>query len=367
MATNKNQHFVPRCYLRQFTTDTGNKAINLYNVERDRFIEGAPVKNQCSGDYFYGQDPLLEDMIQMYEQDYASAVSEIVRTGYELKDDHSSFLRRFWLLQHLRTEAASKKSVEMNDQIASELELDGPQFKLEIRDAVQIGMRHFLHATDAVDDLGICLVRNRSNVPFVTSDDPAALSNRWHQQEPDRRVFSFGLHSAGALIFLPISPEILCVGFDRDMYSLDHRKGWVTIDRSEDTDAFNQHQHLNCRANLFVKEPLHFETIRAAFQSVSKHRPAARHRFNYAVLDKVVNGSKRYVVVDRKSAEPHEDAMFHSQVVHATPTAWPSQIRWRAGAHYYANGSGAGHLRRAAVSREIPAGAKPFKKAKAFR
>ncbi|AXW32869.1 hypothetical protein CJO88_05685 [Ralstonia solanacearum] len=60
VATNKNQHFVPRCYLRQFTIDRGNKAINLYNVERDRFIEGAPVKNQCSGDYFYGKAPCLK-------------------------------------------------------------------------------------------------------------------------------------------------------------------------------------------------------------------------------------------------------------------------------------------------------------------
>src|SRR5580698_8291171 len=76
VTTNKNQHFVPRCYLRQFAPGRSDKIINLYNIERDRFIEGAPIKSQCSGDYFYGKDPTLEEGIQMVEGAYSSAVKE---------------------------------------------------------------------------------------------------------------------------------------------------------------------------------------------------------------------------------------------------------------------------------------------------
>ena len=55
MASNKNQHFVPRCYLREFTHKSENKAITVYNIDRKKCIPKAPVKNQCSKDYFYGK------------------------------------------------------------------------------------------------------------------------------------------------------------------------------------------------------------------------------------------------------------------------------------------------------------------------
>lgn len=366
MATNKNQHFVPRCYLRQFTIEAGNKAINLYNIERDSFIENAPVKNQCSGSYFYGQDALLEDIIQMHEQDYANALREIIEPGYELSEEHRAMLLRFWLLQHLRTEAASRRSVELSDGMTNMLELEGTEldFKMEIRDAVQMGMRHFLEIKHVVDDLGICLMRNGSNVPFITSDDPAVLTNRWHLMEPAREAQSFGLSNAGALLILPISPTILCLGYDRDMYSLDSRKGWISINKDSDVEALNQHQHLNCRVNLFVREPVHFESIRAAHLALSKFRPAFRHRINYAALDKEVNGARRFVSVDIKDAKPDQDGLVHAQAVHATPTAWPRQLRWRVGAHYYSNGTGHGFVRQWAIP---PDTRRPFEKVRAFR
>lgn len=70
MATNKNQHFVPRCYLKVFTGKGENLAINLLNLDRQRCIVAAPVKNQCSGDYLYGQDEALENAIRAAEGGY---------------------------------------------------------------------------------------------------------------------------------------------------------------------------------------------------------------------------------------------------------------------------------------------------------
>ena len=75
MATNKNQHFVPRCYLKTFTNNGENRAINLLNLDRQRAIPAAPVKNQCSGDYFYGQDNLLETAIRAVEGGYGDAIA----------------------------------------------------------------------------------------------------------------------------------------------------------------------------------------------------------------------------------------------------------------------------------------------------
>ncbi|CAN7715406.1 DUF4238 domain-containing protein [Variovorax sp. LjRoot175] len=198
MATNKNQHFVPRCYLRPFTLDGADAAINLYNVDRKRFIPRAPVKHQCSGDYFYGQDPLLEAAIQSVESAYANALRQMLSPGYILLDEHRDTLRKFWLLQHLRTEQASQRSVEMAHATETVAGIDSSSFRLKIREAVLLAMRIFAQSMHSVDDLKVCLVRNRTKIPFVTSDDPAILANRWHQQTQRALGHSFGLHSAGA-------------------------------------------------------------------------------------------------------------------------------------------------------------------------
>lgn len=95
MATNKNQHFVPRCYLKAFTQGGENAAINLLNLDRERCIPGAPVKSQCSGDYFYGQDIQLEKAIQSVETEYAAAVARIQQPGYRLTDNDRLVLRIF--------------------------------------------------------------------------------------------------------------------------------------------------------------------------------------------------------------------------------------------------------------------------------
>jgi hypothetical protein len=83
----------------------------------------------------------------------------------------------------------------------------------------------------------------------------------------------------------------------------------------------------------------------------------------YAVLDWTDGKQSRYVVVDREKAGPHEKAFIHSQVLHASPTAWPRQIGWRAGGLVYSNGTGVGYVRKA-FTREHRG--PPFKKLAVF-
>lgn len=363
MATNKNQHFVPRCYLRQFTLGGADKAINLYNIDRDKFIVGAPVKNQCSGDYFYGKDESLEAVIQSVEQVYGSTIKKILEPKYVLTDEHREALALFWLLQHLRTEAASRRSVEMTDAMASVIGSDVENFRMQIKDAVQVAMKAFGEAINIVSDLKGVLVRNRSRTPYITSDDPAVLSNRWHLHNARETGRSFGLHSAGALLILPLSPTVLYLGYDGDVHSVPHHQGWVDLRDTADADSFNQHQYLNCRANLFVREPEHFDSTRRDYQAVSANRLPVRHRINYAVLDETDGEYSRYVVVDRDKVGDHEKALIHTETLSASPTRWPRQLTWRSGAAVYSNDTGLGYVRRAST---FQPSSSPFKKVKAF-
>jgi len=353
MATNKNQHFVPRCYLRPFTIDSANVAINLFNIDRLKFIEKVSVKHQCSSDYFYGEDLHLEKALQFTESAYATALRDIFHPGYSLTNSHRDLLRRFWLLQYMRTEAASKRAVEVKEAMWDVIGDKAPNFRLVIREAVQSAMRIFVDEMNAVDDLKICLLRNRTSIPFVTSDDPAVLTNRWHLEDKRAKGKSFGLNSAGSLLLLPLSPKILCMGYDGGVYSFPHNDGWVEVRHDADIQSINQHQFLNCRANIFVRDSTHAQGVHEAFSKAAPLRPSAKHKIHYAVLDRRERGSDRYRVVERDLAGVHEEALIHCQTLHAHPSKWPRQLLWRSKGAVFTNGTGVGYVRQACVESGI--------------
>jgi hypothetical protein len=43
MAEHKNQHYTPRCLLKLFTLNGGDRAINLYAIKANKLIPGAPA------------------------------------------------------------------------------------------------------------------------------------------------------------------------------------------------------------------------------------------------------------------------------------------------------------------------------------
>lgn len=352
---------MPRCYLRPFAVSGADAAINLYNIDRQKLIQGAPLKHQCSGDYFYGRDQALEEGIQAVEIAYAEVLRNISKPGYVLSDDHRSVLRDFWLLQHLRTEAASKRSVEMNESMMCTTGISDqyPDYRLEIREAVQIAMGAFAESMHIVDDLKICLIKNRTSVAFITSDDPAVLTNRWHLQTNRAKGMSFGPAAAGTLLLLPMTPRVLCLGYDGDVYSVANYQGWAEIRRDQDAEAFNEHQFLNCRANVFLQDPTDSARVHEACLRALPRRPGVRHRIHYAILDGADATHKRYKVVDRAAAADHEEAIIHMQVIHAHPASWPSVITWRPKGVVYTNGTGVGYVREAMTYRSDT---RPFRK-----
>jgi len=178
MANYKNQHFVPRCYLKPFTQDREGRALNLHNLDAGRSIPRVSARDQCSGDYFYGDDLKLEKQLQPLEASYGRLLDRIQDENYQLNGDDRTELRRFWLLQHLRTEAASRRTVEMFDQLEADAGEIPQGYRTNIRDAVKQAMSVFFHTPDLLDDLSVCLVRNTTDRSFITSDNPAVMGNR---------------------------------------------------------------------------------------------------------------------------------------------------------------------------------------------
>lgn len=345
MATNKNQHFVPRCYLKPFTIEGAGKRINLYNIDRKRFIPNAPVKFQCSRDYFYGQDPMLEDAIQATEVDYANTLAKVLAFKHSLTAIDAKSLKFFWLFQYLRTEAAAIRAVELSEKVLETTQVSHESFRVSIKDAVKDAMVTFAHINRILDDLECCLIRNRTKKPFITSDDPAVLTNKWWFSDRRTTGRSFGLRSSGAIILLPLSPEILFVGFDRDVYSLKNNQGYIDLWREDDVKLFNHHQILNCRANIFVRQEHHCKYVQKIYLEAEPKRLETRHQINYAVLDSAEGGFKRYKVTDPSSKKTTEEALVHVQALNPEPLSWPALFSRSLNNAVYYNGTGAGFIR----------------------
>ena len=356
MAINKNQHYVPRCYLKEFTNNSEGRAINLYNIDRKKIIPSAPVKNQCSKNYFYGKNKNLEDAIQSLEQSYAHALTQLKTLPNNLNNQLKSILRQFWLFQHLRTEAAATRFQNHVDTITNELKID----MISDRLAVLLGMRAYFNRRDVIDDLKICLVLNKTNLPFVTSDDPAVLSNKWHLTSSRTFGSSFGLGSSGSMIFLPLSPHLMCIGYDGDVYTVAHEKGYICTYLENDIISFNQHQFLNCMNNIYLKEKAHSSFVDTSFNEISKNRISNRHMINYAVLDHNDGELSHYKVIDPKLRKKQEPFIINSQKLNPRPTSWPSVLKIRTNGSVYTNGSAMGFIRK----HHIPSGSNDFQKEK---
>jgi hypothetical protein len=87
MASEKNQHFVPKAHLRPFCPDARKKLVNLFNLKKSLTVPNASIKHQCARNYFYGKDKELERLLSKLEGNYAEVVRRVQADTFSQKDE----------------------------------------------------------------------------------------------------------------------------------------------------------------------------------------------------------------------------------------------------------------------------------------
>ncbi len=203
----------------------------------------------------------------------------------------------------------------------------------------------FAESMHEIDDLKFCIIKNKTKVPFITSDNPAVLTNKWRLGKDRAPGHSFGIGSAGMLALLPLTPKLLFLGYDGDVYSVPKERGVVMMKSDRDVIALNRHQFLQCAANVYVHEASHEEALIKHYSEIESARPKVRHIAHYAQIGSTVGGYTRYVIIPTEERDKTKEAIMHSQVIHPHPGIWPSQIRIRQNGSVYTNGTGMGYVR----------------------
>ncbi len=198
MPHNKQQHYVPRCYLKPFSLNQDGAAINLFNISRRKHIENAPIKGQCARAYFYGEDLRIERWLQSFESEYAKIVREI-QNRTQLAEDDLGVLRTFAYLQYSRTEMAIRRrriaEEGMQNAVYEGRPVAAPDLDVGDRTIMLRSMLTYFQSREYVDDLKITILDNQTQVDFVTSDDPAVFVNRFYTQRVKSQ--SFGIKFVG--------------------------------------------------------------------------------------------------------------------------------------------------------------------------
>ncbi len=259
MADKKSQHFVPRFYLRNFATDENGKTISLMNIDASRYVRHAPIKSQACKDYFYGVDPVIENALSDFEGQVASLIARAIsecRLPQRGTDDYRSILK-FVVIQSLRTGYAVKTINEYSDKLVKHIMSDDIhdesdlQSSIVLNDPVAFNLSMIDKVLFVADDLLCVMIHNRTNLPFITSDNPVIMYNQFleHRKTVGSNT---GWTAKGLQVILPISPRHLLMYYDRDVYVVRHMKESVMCTSNmDDINMLNSLQIIGADMNVY--------------------------------------------------------------------------------------------------------------------
>lgn len=347
MADRKNQHFVPRALLKPWTLDGEGKAINLYNIRAARGIPKAPVKNQCSRDYFYGKDLQIETWLGHGEDAFKRVVTTLPSTSQSNTAAALEMLRDFSYLQAIRTERSLAEEAEMLREMYDQVYLDmlpPEDDPLPTHEQIVLkAMERWQGTSTNLHDLKGVLVVNKSSVPFIISDNPAIHTNRLHVQR--FKNGNFGIQQSGMILAMPISPHLAVLYYDGDVYTVPGQRGLnLALTKDSDAQAFNEFQYLSAGENLYFADWGELARIEAGFPEVSDRRLKVHYRFNLLVPK--AGEEEVYVKAPADVVAPEGKSIIHLEAMSYQPRLWPSDLKFRADGTGYSNGSGAGYLRK---------------------
>lgn len=350
MPAHKNQHFVPKCHLRPFAGEPTRRAINVLNIPGQRAIQNCSIKAQCSGAYFYGRDLTIETRLQAIEEHYGRTIARLSNEPSSVTSDDLALLRNFAYLQYTRTEAAFLRVKAIYQEAASvslggrRLSEDVAQLRTDEQHVLQ-SLRMYASCVRYTYDLKMALLINVSDSDFVTSDDPAILTNRYHVQR--LKNSRYGIGSAGTMLVLPLSPRLALVCYDGAVYTVPDKIGeTVYLRRSSDITAINELQFLNATNNLYFSKWSERDQLLDELHRHRAVRPTKPYVFDVFVKSRAFEQYTEFRRAESQSdLDGARDALMNFSIRHPGAASWPSVISYRSPIREVNTGTAAGRMR----------------------
>ncbi|SFU54092.1 Protein of unknown function [Pustulibacterium marinum] len=279
----KNQHFIPKFYLKHFSYCGNKKQIGIFNTRSRFFFSKSSLKHQGSKNFFYGYDGVIEDKLANIEGHLSTSIKKIIldkkppeKFGFE----HFQLLN-FVALTHLRN-PVSVQSVKDSREIVKKrfLELDP---KLDIdnfipstthEESIEVVLSNLMNVVDITVDLDFKLLINKTKIPFISSDFPIVKYNQFLELKSWKRGKT-GFGNTGLQIFIPLNPKLTIAFFDSRIYKIGNKKNsFKIVDNEEDVNQLNLLQFLNCYETVYFNGKCSEHYIRTLFERSGKFKKA---------------------------------------------------------------------------------------------
>lgn len=259
MPSNKNQHFVPQFYLKNFSSD--KRSISSFLIEAERLLPCVSIKNQCSKDYFY-PDLKYEENLGKLEQQCRCVIQAIVSDrSHSFSRSDLFWLRAFTILQKSRTQHEAHifkdiiektrdymRSIGLDDKVMNTI--DG--FENSDKNAVILLSKTFGIGMEMTGDLHCKILSFVGSGSLLTSDDPVFMYNPFLET---RGKPNYGLSAMGLILFLPLSDRHAVILYDGNVYKIGQKKKQVVeFDNPEDLMWLNLLTVLNADKTVFFKQ-----------------------------------------------------------------------------------------------------------------
>jgi|GEM_PF-2835876 len=269
MYKRKDHHYVPQFYLRNFSSNDSRNCVNLYNLKQGKLIPQVSIKEQAKEKYLYGEDDIIESKLSEIESSTAPIIKRIIETERFGSQDDKDQVLRFIMYQYSRIVHREKLMKQQMSALWG-TELDDPIMNkgLSVKEMVEMVEEQLPY----LQFLDLLLLKNSTDIPFITSDNPVVLYN--HLMEKNASMVSAGWANKGLQVIIPLSPDYTLLAYDIFMYKPDKvvsGKDIVRV-REQEVKQLNGLQYINAAKNLFFDESMDLEIVKTYIEQYQVKR-----------------------------------------------------------------------------------------------
>lgn len=306
MATDKkNQHYIPKFYLRNFSYQNNKKQIGIYDIRKEFYFRQAKLKTQGSKNFFYGFDGKIEDNLANIEGDLSSIIRNIIsnKTVPQKGTVEHLDLLLFVVLTDVRNPVKiegmkstfsemRKRLLELNSKTDVAKLVPNPNHE----EIIKLLFGGIWETVQTILDLDYKLFINQTSTPFVSSDFPIVKYNQFLELKkwPHSKT-GYGL--TGLQIFIPLNHEILLAFFDKDIYKIgDKKKTIYNVTNDKNVNDLNILQFLNCLETIYFSEKANENYIHSLNKQSKRYKRANISKSELSFLIKENDGENKRTI-----------------------------------------------------------------------
>ncbi len=307
MAIQKKQHYVPQFYMKNFANEKGRIFLLQtadYSVRRD-----IPYKSQCTIDYFYGKDGVVENILSKKEAEWSAVIRKLLNEE-AIAEKEICVIREFVIYQRQRTEAEDQNQQDEKSAVIKEVAKmvcshEGLEYDEEIvgdyskKNAKEItppaeSLQMVQRIEPLIQDLSMKVICYNTQHELVYSDAPVVFINPFFPS-------AIGYGSMGLIILVPISKNKLLVLFDQGVYSCDTSRFYVPSNDEDEVVHLNVLQLISANERVMAHSDTEFSFFDESAKSARVKNREAQPTRTLGDLD-----NKLIVTSMRKCIYPHE-------------------------------------------------------------